>query len=501
MNCVCRMSARWLRVFVCIFGWMAAFGWQADRFVYAQSAAVEAAPAAVETSRKPITTIETPINKELTALDRYVAAPDDSYAWKLVATKETPAGTLFIVDLTSQTWLTTAEVDRPVWKHWLLVVKPKDVTANKALMFVSGGKNDGKVPSGPDGRMVKIALATKSVVAELKMVPNQPLIFHNDGQPRSEDDLIGYTWDQYLKTGDERWPARLPMVKSVVRAMDTIQALMASEEGGKLTVDQFVVAGGSKRGWTTWMTAAVDKRVVAIMPIVIDVLNVDVSMRHHFAAYGFWAPAVGDYVNHKIMQRRETDRYAKLLTVEDPFAYRDRFTMPKCIINASGDQFFCPDSSQFYFDDLPGEKQLCYVPNADHSLDGSNALDTLVSFHYCIVHDVPRPKFRWSFVDDKTLRVECETKPKRVLLWHAHNDKDRDFRVETLGRAYESQELTDKGNGVYEVQLEEPAHGWTAYFAQCEFEVGAPTPLRLSTEVRILPDKLPHVEKPIPLLE
>ena len=60
------------------------------------------------------------------------------------------------------------------------------------------------------------------------------------------------------------------MTKAVVRAMDTVEAFMMSEAGGKLKVNEFVVAGGSKRGWTTWMTAAVDKRVIAIAPLVID---------------------------------------------------------------------------------------------------------------------------------------------------------------------------------------------------------------------------------------
>ncbi len=153
--------------------------------------------------------------------------------------------------------------------------------------------------------LARVAQATGSVVAELGMIPNQPLVFHGDGVSRSEDDLVAYTWDQYLKTGDELWPARLPMVKAVVRAMDTIQAVF-EQKGEGLRINESGSGGRTKRGWTTWMTAAVDPRVVAIVPIVIDVLNVEVSMEHHYAAYGFWAPAVGDYVHHHIPQRRKT---------------------------------------------------------------------------------------------------------------------------------------------------------------------------------------------------
>jgi PhoPQ-activated pathogenicity-related protein len=459
------------------------------RDVKAQSSAI-AAPEA----------IPTPLNQELTALDRYVAQPDSSYQWQIVTRQDTPEATLYIINMTSQTWLTADEVDRPEWQHWLTIVRPKNATVNKALLFIGGGSNGGKPPRGLDNRVATIAAATQSVVAELKMVPNQPLVFHKDGVPRKEDDLIAYTWDYFLKTGDERWPARLPMVKSVVRAMDTVQAVFAQDDDPQHQIDQFVVAGGSKRGWTTWMTAAVDDRVIAIMPIVIDVLNVDVSMRHHYSAYGFWAPAIGDYVNHKIMQRRNSPRYAQLIQLEDPFAYRDRFTMPKCVINATGDQFFCPDSSQFYFGELPGEKHLCYVPNGEHSLDGTNALETMIAFHYAVIHDIPRPICTWQRSADNTLSVTCSQPPSHVTLWQATNADARDFRVETIGRSYTSKPLTANGDGQYVVRLDKPASGWTASFVQCEFDIGAPVPLRLSTDVHVLPEALPHADADIPVL-
>ena len=122
-----------------------------------------------------------------------------------------------------------------------------------------------------------IAKATGSVVADLSGIPNQPLIFAGTTNRVKEDDLIAYSWEQFLKTGDERWPARLPMTKAVVRAMDTITAVLASPEGGKTQVNQFFVMGASKRGWTTWTTAAVDNRVIGIAPAVIDALNLGSS--------------------------------------------------------------------------------------------------------------------------------------------------------------------------------------------------------------------------------
>src|SRR5205085_8656729 len=120
-----------------------------------------------------------------------------------------------------------------------------------------------------------MAVRTKSVIAELRMIPNEPLTFAGETKSRTEDEIIAYTWEKFLKTGDETWPLRLPMTKAAVRAMDTITAFSASTENGKAkaTVAKFMVSGGSKRGWTTWTTAAVDDRVVAIVPYVIDCLN------------------------------------------------------------------------------------------------------------------------------------------------------------------------------------------------------------------------------------
>jgi PhoPQ-activated pathogenicity-related protein len=433
---------------------------------------------------------KSPTTAKRTPLDEYVQKPDASYGWKVAKTIKGNPSTTTIIRLTSQTWRDKSEVDRPLWEHWLVVVKPEKLKSNKAFLAVSGGSNDGPMPTGANFAVSQIAEATGSIVAELRTIPNQPLIFHGDGKPRKEDDLIAYGWDQYLETGDPTWLPRLPMVKSVIRAMDCLQEWSA-QEGAK--IEKFVVGGASKRGWTTWLVGATDPRVEAIVPIVIDVVNADTSIKHHAAVYGFWSKAIGAYYDHKILQRADHPRMKEIYRIEDPYYYLDRLTMPKYIINGSGDQFFCPDSSQFYYDDLKGEKHIRYVPNADHSVDKNiDSVLSMVAFYQMILAGKPRPQITWKFEDEGSIRVRSDTPPKQVLLWQASNPNARDFRLATIGPAYKSTELKSEPNGSWLGHATQPKKGWTAAFIEVAFDTGGPFPFKVSTAVRVLPDTLPH---------
>jgi PhoPQ-activated pathogenicity-related protein len=427
-----------------------------------------------------------------TPLDDYVAKPDPTYSWKVVKKTRGVGFTMFLVDLKSQTWRAQPEVDRPVWQHWLLVVKPDVVKYDTAFLQIGGGANDGKVPDKPDAITSLFAKNTNSVVASLHMVPNQPLVFNGDGTPRKEDDLIAYCQGRFLDTGDPTWLPRLPMVKSAVRAMDAVTELMASDEGGKTPVKKFVVAGGSKRGWTTWLTGVVDPRVAAIIPVVIDVVNVPACSANHYGAYGFWAEAIGDYVHHNITQRADTPQYAELLKIIDPYSYIDRLTLPKFVLNAAGDQFFPPDSSKFYFHDLKGPKYLRYVPNTKHNLQNSDAVMSILSFYLAILKDSHLPQYSWAVQPDGSIRVETKDKPREVNLWQANNPEARDFRLDKIGPAYKKSTLQDEGGGVYIARVPTPEKGWTAFFAELVFDSGENVPYKFTTQVHILPDRLPH---------
>jgi len=164
-----------------------------------------------------------------TALDRYVHAPDSSFKFELVKTIQGEGYKAYVLDLTSQTWKPPVEPSRSVWKHWLTIVKPDVVKYSTGFLFITGGNNNDKPREKADDLTVDLAMSTGSVTAELRMVPNQHISFPDGKKPMVEDEFIAYTWDKFLRTGDEKWPARLPMTKAAVRALDTITAFCASD--------------------------------------------------------------------------------------------------------------------------------------------------------------------------------------------------------------------------------------------------------------------------------
>jgi len=419
--------------------------------------------------------------------------PDPSYQWNAAGNQTVSGVSVSLLEMTSQTWRNEKEVDKPVWKHFLQVYKPDSPKPGIALLFISGGNNRGGKPN-PDPLMLSVAKDSGVICVELRQVPSEPLQFNGEAKTRSEDGIIAYTWDKFLRGGDETWPLHLPMAKAGVRAMDTLTAFLKTKEGGELNVDRFIVAGGSKRGWTTWLVAAADKRVVAIAPMVIDLLNMKPSFVHHYRAYGFWAPAIQDYTAMNIMNWMDTRRFKELLKVEEPFEFRDRFTMPKLIVNSAGDDFFLPDSSQFYYDKLPGEKHLRYVPNTRHNLGDPSVAHSLAAFAESVATNQPRPDFSWKVNRNAgTIEVKAAQAPKEIKVWQVTNPKARDFRqTETnkLGVKWTAEKVA-LTKGKYLAKMPKPASGYTAFFVELVYDSGSKHPHTFTTEVNVVPNTYP----------
>jgi PhoPQ-activated pathogenicity-related protein len=429
------------------------------------------------------------------ALDAYVAKPDPSFAWKVERTISGPGYHGAVLALTSQTWLTPKQVDHTVWKHWLTVIVPDKVEHDKALLYVTGGDIPDAAPDKPADRFAKMAVETRSVVAELDDVPNQPLRFTEDPKPRVEDEIIAYQEAKFGRTHDPNDLLRLPMVKSATAGMTAVQQYLASDAGGKLAIKGFVVSGGSKRAWVTWLTGAIDKRVVAIIPIVINVLDVDATTRHHWEAMGYFSPALKDYVeNGLIPDMIGKPSMNEVNRIEDPLNYRDRpsMRMPKYVINAVGDEYFPPDNTRFSYHLLPETKRLRMIPNSKHSTAGTDISDSMTAFYDAVLNGRRLPSYSWQVRKDGAIVVRSKDKPLAVTLWQGTNPKARDFRVDTIGKAFTGSPLTRRKDGTWVAQVKKPASGWAAYFVELTYPSGTAYPFKFTTEVSVIPDTLPY---------
>lgn len=429
------------------------------------------------------------------ALDAYVAKPDPAFSWKVVGQVSGEGYHGAVLEMISQTWLTEKQVDRPVWKHWLTVIVPDKVSHHEAFLFITGGNNKDPAPTKAADRWAKMAVETNSVVAELDDVPNQPLRFAEDPRPRSEDEIIAYQQAKFAKDRNPLDLVRLPMVKSGTQAMTAVQQYLASDAGGKLKIDGFVVAGGSKRAWTTWLVGAIDRRVIAIIPIVINVLDVDATAKHHWEAMGYFSPALKDYVeNHLIPDMIGSPGLSEVNRIEDPLNYRDRpaMKMPKYIINAVGDEYFPPDNTRFSYHLLPQVKRLRMIPNSKHSTAGTDISDSITAFYDAVLNHRPIPDYSWTVRKDGAIVVRSKTKPLEVNLWQGNDPKARDFRVDTIGKAFTSATLTRGRDGTWVGKVAKPPAGWTAYFVELVYPSGTKYPFKFTTEVSVIPDTLPY---------
>jgi PhoPQ-activated pathogenicity-related protein len=445
------------------------------------------------------------VGAEETALDRYVAAPDEHYSWEQVGSDKDWFYDTYFLRLVSQQWRDESEVDRTLWEHELIVTIPEFTRShakNTVVLLVDGGTNNQSPYRKGEDTVGTIANALGGVVAILRQVPNQPLYFADEqDNPRTEDEILAYSMDKFLETGDENWPVQLAMTKATVRAMDALQEYLSTRRGFR--IDDFIVLGASKRGWTAWLTAAADERVKAVMPISIDLMNLKEQFIHQLESYGYLAPAVQDYTAYDIGCRLRSKRGMELMRMIDPYYYRDRYTMPKLMINSAGDQFFVSDSADLYYDDLPEPKLLRNTFNTDHRQgDDDDMIDTLIA-GLLWVDDVNRgrtdPVFDYETDETGALRLTiAEGKhPNNILLWQAHNPNARDFRLESIGEAWSNSRLTRESDGVYTGQIEVPETGYVAYAVELRYDeddFGGLLDLSqyYTTKVKILPEGLPY---------
>jgi PhoPQ-activated pathogenicity-related protein len=359
-------------------------------------------------------------------LARYLAAPDGSYAWREVKSSRLGATEITELALTSQTWRSFP------WKHQLFLFRPSTLerSSTQAFLFIHGGRwrpeyEQGLAELPREARIfARLAETLRAPVAVLRQVPFQPLF------DRREDALIAYTFDHYLTSGESDWPLLLPMVKSAARAMDAVQSF--TRERWQFAVDKFTVTGASKRGWTSWLIAAVDPRVAGVAPMVIDMLNIPAQIELQRETFGALSEQVQDYVAIDLPGRVGTERGQNLMAMVDPYSYRAALDQPKLILLGTNDAYWPLDALKVYWDELPEPKSVLYVPNEGHSVhDLDRLIGGLVAVHRYSANGKRLPVVSWKYgVDRDRLAIDLRSDraPSNVQAWSA-SSATRDFRA------------------------------------------------------------------------
>ena len=397
-----------------------------------------------------------------TPLDRFLNAPEPG----LPDTKVTKTGSTYEIQFASQKWHNT------IWSHKILLLVPKGAEkVRTAILYITG---DGPF-KGDYVDLNLLSAATGMPVAMLFNIPNQPL------WEMKEDDLIAHTFGKYLETKDDTWPLLFPMTKSAIVAMNVVQRVAGQN---RMNFDKFVVTGASKRGWTTWLTAASgDRRIAGIAPMVFPNLKFDAQMTKQMADWGKYSDQIADYTRRGLQAELETKAGKDLMGMVDPFSYRDKIKMPTLIVNGTNDPYWTVDSTSVFWNDLHQQKWLLEVPNAGHGLeDRLRVVSTVGAFARSIDKQFKMPKLDAQMSLDKEAHTVSfnldggSGVPIGVSIWKAESDS-KDFR------ASKWKETRTAKTDILKVDYN-PAL-WNAVFVEAKYSVNGRT-FTLSSPVQII---------------
>ena len=78
-----------------------------------------------------------------TPLDDYVKAADSSYKYTLLKNVTSANSTAYVLNMTSQRWLSAAVVSPSLWWHYVVVIKPNNLINNQsAVLIIDFGSNN-----------------------------------------------------------------------------------------------------------------------------------------------------------------------------------------------------------------------------------------------------------------------------------------------------------------------------------------------------------------------
>ncbi|EBM5601525.1 PhoPQ-regulated protein [Salmonella enterica] len=417
---------------------------------------------------------------------------DTPLKYTLISTEPLAQVELRHYELLSQHWSPDDMVTPAQWRHNVDIYIPETAKQRHALVVVNNGVNyeegvqiNSKPVDFTQETLASIARDTNTIVISVSDIPNQYLTFQDDKKPLKEDESVSRSWALFMEAPEQRklMPLNIPMVSSLSQAIR-----LAKEELTRWNIHSFIVTGISKRGWTAWLSAIADPDVEAIVPFAIDLLDIDASLEHIYQSYGGnWPITFYPYYQQGIDEKIKTHSFSQLRQIIDPLrylntVYQPRLAIPKYIINASGDDFFVPDNSRFYYSKLPGVKSLRIVPNTSHYSIKQITEEILVTFINRFQDKKTLPQVL-GIIQHNLLTVYFSEEPIKVVRWTATNPNARDFRY-ACGIRYHPLTIDIPANNRVNITLNEPVTGWEATYIEATFDDGYVA----TTQVYITPD-------------
>ena len=325
-------------------------------------------------------------------LSEYVGQPESVFSYSLIATIPTQVATVYVLNVTTLTYLTPGEVGiRSTWFNYATISVPfsLDKTKNQAIVYITDGVNT--EPFSVDPIIPSVSYLTKSIAVGVYNIPNQPITYNSDAShvSRMEDDifLIAFGWKRFLNdTSQTHYVLQLPMVKSSKLVLDAFVDF--AQKSLSQTISEFTVIGASKRGWVAWLLAGLDKRIKSVITLVIPVFETTKIFERSFNNICEWPFAMGKYVSQGVLNDIFSTSFEKLSQIVDPKYYSRLAEIPKFQVLGMGDEFFS-------FEDIKGDKYVRYIPNFGHDLAQSDAMNVILTYQVARMNNITLPQYHF----------------------------------------------------------------------------------------------------------
>ena len=240
------------------------------------------------------------------------------------------------------------------WTHKLIYLEPQPANSS-LILVVAGGLGPGNATSNTLKYITEASAASGVPVAVLTGLPNTP--------PGVDGELLlAISNAEALRTGDPTRSLVYPMAQAYIKAMSLIERISSVSPSG------FVVSGGCMRGWTAWVVARHDPRVVAIVPRSFNVVRITDSFHAHVDVYGqcrgpihMLEEQLGTLENFE-----ELPGYENFMVEYNPVDFVSKVGgKPILVLMGANDCLFPPGLEEAYTQ-LHPDFHVVYMPNTTH---------------------------------------------------------------------------------------------------------------------------------------